>query len=125
MIYQHFPRKKYLNCKLAEDKGFYVEGVTYNDCINQLKEYGEKHPEKWIYYHNCGYGPSHPVPICRNVLEVMIFDKQPAAPVLFTRLFQKGCDGKKEIDYMTKEEKDDLNKKQLMMLGMLGSSYKK
>ena len=123
MIYQEMRRKGFEGCKLDVDKGFYIEGKDYNDCMTQLKEWCKNHLEKWVYYHDCGVAPSKPVPVARNILEVHFFDEEPARPILFSRCIQEGCEGKREIDTMTPEEKSELIKKQMSFFYMLGSNY--
>lgn len=122
MIYQEMPRKGYEGCNIAENKGFYVEGKDYADCLNQLKEWAEKHPEKWIYYHDCGIGISKSCPVTRQVFEVSFFDAEPAAMVLFSCLFQRGCEGKREIDSLSESEIAEIRRKQLDFFTILGSA---
>ena len=125
MICQKMRRKGFEGCKLETDKGFYIEGKDFNDCMEQLKEWCKNHLEKWVYYHDCGVAPSKPVPIARNIFEVHFFDEEPARPLLFSRCMQEGSEGKREIDTMTHEEKYDLMKKQMFFFYMLGSNYGK
>lgn len=77
MIYQEMPRK---NCWAypphEPDKGFYIEGKNFDDCITQLKDWCKNHPEKWVYYCNCGVGPAKDFPIARNVIDVVISDSK-------------------------------------------------
>lgn len=124
MIYQKAPRKSLKGITIDTDKGFWLEGKDYADCIKQLKEYGATHPEKWIYFYDCGLGPAYPVPVARNLFEVSIYDAEPAALMLFSTCFQEGCDGKCEIDMMSDEERSELRRKQLTTLYMLESSLK-
>ena len=88
MIYQEAPRKSLKGATIKPDKGFWLEGKDYADCIKQLKEYGAAHPEKWIYFYDCGLGPAYPVPVARNLFEVSIYDAEPAAFMMFSRCFQ-------------------------------------
>ncbi len=125
MIYQEAPRRSLSGCEISEDKGFWLEGKDYQDCIKQLKEWGAAHQEKWIYFYDCGFGPSKPVPVGRHLLEVAIYDYEPAAFMMFYHLFQKGCEQKKEIDMMTDDERSELNRKKLTTLYLLGSSFRK
>lgn len=124
MIYQEAPRKSLRGCPKPKDKGFWLDGTDRADCIRQLQEYGKEHPERWIYFHDCGMGPGYPVPVARNLFEVSIFDAEPAGIILFSRLFQKGSAGKREIDAMTPEERNNLRKKQMTFFALLGSSFR-
>lgn len=122
MIYQAAPRKSLKGLVKNPDEGFWLEGKDYEDCIKQLKEYGTSHPEKWIYFYDCGLGPAYPVPFARNLFEVSIYDAEPAALMLFSRCFQEGCERKREIDMMSDEARSELRRKQLTALYILGSS---
>ena len=122
MIYQAAPRKSLKGLVKNQDEGFWLEGKDYEDCIKQLKEYGASHPEKWIYFYDCGLGPAYPVPVARNLFEVSIYDAEPAALMLFSRCFQEGCERKREIDMMSDEARSELRRKQLTALYILGSS---
>ena len=122
MIYQAAPRKSLKGLVKNPDEGFWLEGKDYEDCIKQLKEYGASHPEKWIYFYDCGLGPAYPVPVARNLFEVSIYDAEPAALMLFSRCFQEGCERKREIDMMIDEARSELRRKQLTALYILGSS---
>ena len=122
MIYQAAPRKSLKGLVKNQDEGFWLEGKDYEDCIKQLKEYGASHPEKWIYFYDCGLGPAYPVPVARNLFEVSIYDAEPAALMLFSRCFQEGCERKREIDMMNDEARSELRRKQLTALYILGSS---
>ena len=124
MICQDAPRKSLNGCHIPKEKGFWVDGKDLNDCFKQLKEWGEKHPEKWIYYYDCGIAPGSPVPVARHLLEISIYDAKPAA-LLFSRCFQEGKDGKREIDMMTEEQRSELASKQLLFFAMLGSQFGK
>lgn len=121
MIYQDAPRKSLLCSHIDPSKGFWLEGKNFDDCIKQLREYGKQHPEKWIYYYNCGLGPAYPVPVARNLFEVVIYDAEPIG-ILFYRLFQEGSECKRQIDMMTKEERNAVRKKQMGFWYMLGTS---
>lgn len=123
MIYQEAPRKSLKGININPDKGFWLEGKDYADCIKQLKEYGSAHPEKWIYFYDCGLGPAYPVPVARNLFEVSIYDAEPAALMLFFKCFQEGYDKKREIDMMSEEQRTDFIKKRLCGLYLLGSSF--
>lgn len=123
MIYQEMPRKGFEGCRLDENKGFFIEGKDFQDCLNQLIEWCANHREKWVYYHDAGIGPAKPVPVARNIFEVAFFDAEPARPVLFSRCIQEGVEGKREIDTMTDEEKTELRKKQLGFFYLLGSRF--
>ena len=123
MIYQEMPRKSYCGFRLDEDKGFFIEGKDYQDCLDQLIEWCAAHRDKWVYFHECGVGPAKPVPVARNVFEVAIYDAEPARPVLFFRCIQKGADGKREIDTMTDEEKAELQEKHMFFFYVLGSGF--
>ena len=122
MIYQAAPRKSLKGLVKNPDEGFWLEGKDYEDCIKQLKEYGASHPEKWIYFYDCGLGPAYPVLFARNLFEVSIYDAEPAALMLFSRCFQEGCERKREIDMMSDEARSELRRKQLTALYILGSS---
>ena len=122
MIYQAAPRKSLKGLVKNQDEGFWLEGKDYEDCIKQLKEYGASHPEKWIYFYDCGLGPAYPVPVARNLFEVSVYDAEPAALMLFSRCFQEGCERKREIDMMSDEARSELRRKQLTALYILGSS---
>ena len=122
MIYQAAPRKSLKGLVKNPDEGFWLEGKDYEDCIKQLKEYGASHPEKWIYFYDCGLGPAYPVPVARNLFEVSIYDVEPAALMLFSRCFQEGCERKREIDMMSDEARSELRRKQFTALYILGSS---
>lgn len=124
MIYQTLPRKGYENCTLSENEGFFIEGINEDDSVQQLREYADKHPEKWIYIHSCGYGISKNIPVSRHVIEVHIFDKEPANLMISFTLIQKGCNNEHEIDEMSEDEKTNLYMKQLAAFAMLGSSYR-
>lgn len=125
MIHQTMPRKGYEGCKLDESKGFYIEGEDFDDCINQLREWCETHKEKWVYYHDCGMGPSKPIPVAKNIFEVQFYDADPAAPIIPSRCFQEGCEGKREIDTMNDEERNVLRQKQMMFFTMLAYNFEK
>ena len=125
MIYQEMRRKGFELCKLEADKGFFIEGKDFKDCMTQLNEWCQNHRDKWVYYHDCGVAPSKPIPVARNIFEVQFFDAEPARPLLFTCCIQKGCEGKREIDTMTSEEKTELIEKQMRFLYMFGSNYVK
>lgn len=122
MIYQAAPRKSLKGLVKNPDEGFWLEGKDYEDCIKQLKEYGASHPEKWIYFYDCGLGPAYPVPVARNLFEISIYDAEPAALMLFSRCFQEGCERKREIDMMSDEARSELRRKQFTALYILGSS---
>jgi hypothetical protein len=125
MIYQKAPRKSMSCCEIPKEKGFYLEGDDYKDCIRQLKEWGAAHPEKWIYFYDCGLGPSKPVPVSKHLLEVAIYDYEPACFMMFWHLLQEGCEQKKEIDMMTDDEKSELYRKKLNTLSILGQLFRK
>ena len=124
MIYQEAPRKSLKGLTINPDKGFWLEGKDYEDCIKQLKEYGASHPEKWIYFYDCGLGPAYPVPIARNLFEVSIYDAEPAVLMRYSKCIQKEKEKKHEIDMMSDESRGELRRKQLTALYMLGSSLK-
>ena len=124
MIYQEAPRKSLKGLTINPDKGFWLEGKDYEDCIKQLKEYGASHPEKWIYFYDCGLGPAYPVPVAKHLFEVAIYDYEPACFMMCYHLFQEGCERKHEIDMMSDEARSELRRKQLTALYMLGSSLK-
>lgn len=121
MIYQEAPRKSLRWGSKDKDKGFWLEGKDYEDCIKQLREYGNAHPEKWIYYYNCGVGPAYPIPVARNLFEVAIYDYEPASLMFMYSCFQRGCANKHEIDMLNTEEKNEVLKKQLKFFYTLGS----
>ena len=99
-----------------KDKGFWLTGKDYNDCIKQLEEYGKKHPEKWIFYSDCGMRPGKPIPVAEQLFEVEIADECPPGMFLW-KCFQEGCEGKyKEL---TAEQK----KKQLVLFATLGNIF--
>lgn len=124
MIYQEAPRRSLSGCEISEDEGFWLEGNDYADCIRQLKEWGAAHPEKWIYFHDCGLGPAKPVPVAKHLFEVAIYDYKPACFMMFWHLFQEGCEQKKEIDMMTENEKTELYRKQLASLYLIWQSFR-
>ena len=124
MIYQEAPRRSLNGCEISKDKGFWLEGNDYQDCIRQLKEWGDAHPEKWIYFYDCGLGPAKPVPVAKHLFEVSIYDAEPAVLMFFSICFQEGCERKHEIDMMSDEARSELRRKQLTALCMLGSSLK-
>lgn len=121
MIYQEAPRRSLGGLEIPEDKGFWVDGKDRADCFRQLREYGERHPEKWIYYYDCGVGPGYPIPVARQLFEVSIYDAEPAGIMLFSQLFQEGKDREREIDMMSDEERAELRKKQMTTMALLGS----
>ena len=121
MIYQEAPRKSLRWGSIDKDKGFWLEGKDYEDCIKQLREYGNAHPEKWIYFYDCGVGPSYPIPVTRNLFEVAIYDCEPASLMFMYDCFQKGCDNKHEIEMLSDEEKNEVRTKQLGFFYTLGS----
>lgn len=121
MIHQEAPRKSLRGCPKPEDKGFWLDGTDYNDCIRQLKKYGAQNPEKWVYFHDCGVAPGYPIPVARQLFEVAIFNAEPAAIMWSWRLFQKGAAGRREIDEMSPEERSQLRVKQGLFFAMLGS----
>ena len=118
-------RKGFESCKLDAEEGFYIEGKNFDDCINQLCEWCNARPEKWVYYHNCGMAPSKPIPIARNIIEVLFYDMEPARPPIPTVCFQQGVDGKREIDTMSEDEVSELRKKQMFFFYMLGNGFRK
>lgn len=122
MIYQEAPRKSLKGVTIMPNKGFWLEGKDYEDCIKQLKEYGSAHPEKWIYFYDCGMAPAYPTPVARYLFEVSIYDAEPAAIMLFSRCFQEGYERKREIDMLSDEVRTDFRMKQLCGLYLLGSS---
>ena len=122
MIHQEAPRKSLRSCPMPEDKGFWLDGVDRADCLRQLEEYGKAHPEKWIYFYACGMGPGYPIPVARNLFEVSIYNAEPASILLFSRLFQRGCEGRREVDEMSPEERTEVHKKQMAFFAMLGST---
>ena len=124
MIYQEAPRRSLSGCEKSKDRGFWLEGNDYADCIKQLKEWGAAHPEKWIYFYDCGIGPSKPVPVAKHLLEVAIYDYEPACFMMFYHLFQEGCEYKREIDMMNDDERAELRAKQLRSLYLIGSSLR-
>ena len=125
MIYQIAPRKDLRWSTKDPDKGFWLEGKDFADCIVQLDEWCKAHPEKWVYYYNAGMRPSYPVPVARQLFEVSIYDAEPAGLMMFSRLYQRGCENKKEIDAMSSEERNALYEKQLKFFAMLGHSVRK
>jgi hypothetical protein len=104
----------YMNCEISKDKGFWLTGKDYNDCIKQLKEYGKNHPEKWIFFSDCGMRPAKPIPTPEQLFEVMIADKCPTGMFMWS-LFQEGYEHLKEE--LTSEQK----KNQLLLFAMLGT----
>ena len=60
-----------------------------------------------------------------HLLEVAIYDYEPAALMMFYHLFQEGCKQKKEIDMMTDDERSELYRKRLTSLYLLGQSFRK
>ena len=122
MIYQTAPRKDLRWSTKDPNEGFWLEGKDFADCIVQLDEWCKAHPEKWVYYYNAGMRPAYPVPVARQLFEVSIYDAEPAGIMLFSRLFQRGCENKKEIDMMSSEERNALYEKQLRFFAMLGHS---
>ena len=60
-IYNRLPRRGYSWTQNLRDDTFYIDGMSRKDTMKELKEYADNHPEKWIYYHDCGYGPGDPV----------------------------------------------------------------
>ena len=125
MIYQTAPRRNLRWSTKDPDEGFWLEGKDFADCIVQLDEWCKAHPEKWVYYHNAGMRPAYPVPVARQLFEVSIYDAEPAGIMLFSRLFQRGCENKKEIDMMSSEERTALYEKQLNFFAMLGHSARR
>lgn len=121
MITQDPPRRSLRGCAIPKEKGFWLDGIDYHDCLKQLKEWGAKHPEKWIYFHDCGVGPCYPTPVARHLLEVAIFDAEPAAIMWSWVSFQKGSEGRREIDEMTDRERHELRAKQGAFFAVLGS----
>ena len=119
-IYNKLPRKGYSWTENMRDDTVYIDGMSRKDTMKELKEYADSHPEKWIYYHDCGYGPGDPIPTCKHVLEVRSFDKRPAVGMLFYSLYQEGCDGLSEEDDMTQEQINELKMKQLRFFYELG-----
>ena len=122
MIYQECPRRN-AGSYIDPAEGFYVEGNTREECIEELKDYCNSHKEKWVYYYNMGMAPASPVPVAKYLFEVAIFDEEPASTMLFCTLFQRGSEGKREIDSMSKEERDELLKKKMKALYILGSMH--
>lgn len=125
MIYQEAPRKDLRGFAKDPSKGFWLEGKDRTDCIRQLQEWADAHPEKWIYYYDCGMRPAYPIPVARQLFEVSIYDAEPVGLMLFSRLFQEGCENKKEIDMMSSEERTALYEKQLNFFAMLGHSARR
>ncbi len=123
MIHQNMPRKG-SHLHKDENKGFFMEGKDFDDCLLQLREWCDCHKDKWVYYHDCGVAPSKPIPVARNVFEVVFFDAEPAAIMWSWRLFQIGCERRKEIDSMTAEEKSELRIKQAKAFCIIGSSFR-
>lgn len=122
MISQSANTKKLEGLCLPKEKGFFVEGKNFDDCIAQLTEWGNAHPEKWIYYYNIGVAPAKSCPVARNYLEVHICDAKPAG-IMMMKLFQEGCDGLTEWDTMTEKEKIEMRKKHLNFYANLGAAY--
>lgn len=119
-IHKRLPRKGYSWTENLRDDTFFIDGMSRSDTMKELKEYADSHPEKWIYYHDCGYGPGYPIPTCKHVLEVRVFNKGPEGMFPFYSLYQEGCDGLKEIDDMSQEEVNELRMKQLRFFYELG-----
>ena len=99
-----------------EDDGFWLTGKDYNDCIRQLKEYGNNHPEKWIFFSDCGMRPGKPIPVAEQLFEIKIANECPTGMFMW-RLFQEGKDGK--YAEVTAEQR----MKQLSFFAMLGSQF--
>lgn len=125
MIYQVAPRKDLRWATKDPNKGFWIEGKDRTDCIKQLREWADAHPEKWIYYYDCGMRPAHPIPVARQLFEVSIYDEEPACNMMFYGLFQRGCENKKEIDLMSPEERNEFYEKQLKFFTILGHSLRR
>lgn len=120
-IYQKMPRKGSECCILESNEGFFIEGYTYEDCLKELENWANNHPEKWIYVHNCGIGIANYCPISKYIIEVHIYDKKPANIILFMTEYQKGNTDESEIDFMSEEERLLLRQKQMTLLALLGS----
>jgi len=99
MLYQRMPRKGFYDtCVYSNNEGFYLDGIDFNDCIKQLREFANQHPEKWIYYCPLGMKPNFPVPIARYSFEVNFYDTKPTLLMFMWNLFQEGHkNNKKEI----------------------------
>lgn len=102
ILQEHWYVKGYVK---KDDEGFWLTGRDCNDCIHQLKEYGKAHPEKWIFFSDCGMRPGKPVPVPEQLFEVEIADECPPGMFMW-ECFQEGCEGKyKKItqEQMTKQ----------------------
>ena len=91
MIHQEAPCRSLRGWTKDRHKGFYIDGKDLEDCLHQLREWGKNHPEKWIYYFDCGTKPGYPIPVARRIIEVYIRDSYPGFGLMILwRLFQKG-----------------------------------
>ena len=73
ILQEHWYVKGYVK---KDDEGFWLTGRDYNDCIHQLKEYGKAHPEKWIFFSDCGMRPGKPVPVPEQLFEVGLLPRR-------------------------------------------------
>ena len=118
MLNKVCPRKDLYHYGEKRD-GFFIDGANFDDCYKQLIQYGKEHPEKWIYYYDCGVNVGYPIPVATYILEVTVLDREPAG-IMISRLFQKGCDGRREIDEMTDNERFEFEKKIMNIFSILG-----
>ena len=72
-----------------------------------------------------GLGPAYPVPVAKNIFEVRIFDAKPANIMMFYNHFQSGSENRHEFDEMTKEQQNEIVKKQLNFFYTLGSMFER
>lgn len=105
----------FINCEIAEEKGFWLTGKDYSDCISQLRDYAKENPKKWIFFSDCGTRPGKPIPVPENLFEVRIADKCPTG-MFFYKLFQEGSEGLKE------EMTPEIQMKQMSFFATLGSA---
>lgn len=90
MIYYTMPRKGFQLFPYRQNEGFFIEGKEQADCFEQLREWAKSNSEKWIFYFDCGAGVAYPIPICRHIFEVKIFDSPPDGIVVGMLLYQRG-----------------------------------
>lgn len=76
MLNKVCPRKDLYHYGEKRD-GFFIDGVNFDDCYKQLRQYSKEHPEKWIYYYDRGVNVGYPIPVATYILEVTVLDMEP------------------------------------------------
>lgn len=60
---------------MARDNHFWIICKSERNCFKELHAYAKSHPEKTIWYCNCGTKPGRPIPIPEATFEVYTPEK--------------------------------------------------